>query len=161
MKNPPDRLAWHDRHGPEVRLRRANGECAVFLCDIQGNGAQRRVAAAPTEWGLHPWWPQAAEVARGKGRVPPSGDEWFADVGVAVGVGVVGPGATVRVVLPLRLEFDVEAAVNAFGLSETERAQLRRLFARSDEVRYSGAQNGGMSPQDRHEVLALIENLRA
>lgn len=56
---------------------------------------------------------------------------------------------------------DAETAVNAFGLSETERAQLRRLFARSDEVRYSGAQNGGISPQDRHEVLQLIENLRA
>lgn len=58
---------------------------------------------------------------------------------------------------------DVEAAVNAFGLGETERAQLRLLFARSDEVRYSGQQNGAetISPQDRHEVLELIENLRA
>jgi ATP phosphoribosyltransferase regulatory subunit HisZ len=58
---------------------------------------------------------------------------------------------------------DVDAAVNAFGLGETERAQLRRLFARSDEVRYSGAHNGAgtISPQDRDEVLELIENLRA
>jgi hypothetical protein len=58
---------------------------------------------------------------------------------------------------------DVDAAVNAFGLGETERAQLRRLFARSDEVRYSGAHNGAgtISAQDRHAVLELIENLRA
>jgi hypothetical protein len=58
---------------------------------------------------------------------------------------------------------DVEVAAKTFGLDEGERAQLRQLFARSDEMRYSGAQNGAgtITPQDRNEVLEFIESLRA
>jgi hypothetical protein len=54
-------------------------------------------------------------------------------------------------------------ATKTFGLDEVERDQLRRLFARSDELRYSGAQNGAgtISSQDRQILLKLIENLRA
>ncbi len=54
-------------------------------------------------------------------------------------------------------------AQSAFGLDENSREQLRRLFQRSDELRYSGRPNGveSTSPQDREEVLNLIENLHA
>jgi hypothetical protein len=58
---------------------------------------------------------------------------------------------------------DEEVAAKTFGLDEGERAQLRRLFARSDEMRYSGAQNGAgaIATQDRNEVLEFIDSLRA
>ena len=57
---------------------------------------------------------------------------------------------------------DAEVATKTFGLDESSREQLRRLFARSDELRYSGAKNGtgAITSQDRHDVLELIENLR-
>src|ERR1035441_10464288 len=76
MKNPPDTLSRHNRHGPEVRRRRASGACAAFLCGTQDNGAQRRIAAAPTEWGRDPWGPQAAAAARGNWRARPRGADW-------------------------------------------------------------------------------------
>ena len=46
--------------------------------------------------------------------------------------------------------------------TKSSRAQLRRLFERSDELRYSGRPNGTgtISPENRREVLELIENLR-
>ena len=111
-----------------------------------GNREAQKVAA------LHQ---EAADLMRRLRRNDASPQEYFSQASRAVQVKT----ALVRNVDPNVV--DVEAAVSAFGLGETERAQLRRLFARSDEVRYSGAKNGGMSPQDRHEVLALIENLRA
>jgi BatD DUF11 like domain len=57
---------------------------------------------------------------------------------------------------------DVEMAGAAFQLDENSRRQLHQLFARSDELRYSGAHNGGriVSPESRREVLNLIEHLR-
>jgi BatD DUF11 like domain len=58
---------------------------------------------------------------------------------------------------------DVETAAATFGLDEKSHDQLRRLFARKDELRYSGAHNGAetISPESRREVLELVENLRA
>jgi hypothetical protein len=58
---------------------------------------------------------------------------------------------------------DLEVATKTFRLDESSREQLRKLFARSDELRYSGATNGAetISAQDRDEVLDLIESLRA
>jgi len=57
---------------------------------------------------------------------------------------------------------DVEMAGAAFQLDDDARRQLRELFARSDELRYSGAQNGGesISSESRREVLNLLEHLR-
>src|SRR6266568_1746583 len=57
---------------------------------------------------------------------------------------------------------DAEMAAATFQLDENSRAQLRRLFERSDELRYSGRPNGTgtISPENRREVLELIENLR-
>ena len=57
---------------------------------------------------------------------------------------------------------DAETAATAFDLDENERTQLRRLFERSDELRYSGTHNGAetVSPESRREVLDLLESLR-
>jgi hypothetical protein len=58
---------------------------------------------------------------------------------------------------------DAEMAAAAFQLDEDSRVQLRQLFERNDELRYSGRPNGAgtISPENRREVLELIENLRA
>ena len=56
---------------------------------------------------------------------------------------------------------DAETAVNAFQLSDEKRDRVRELFRRSDELRYSGRQNGHgpVSEETRREVLDLIESL--
>ena len=43
---------------------------------------------------------------------------------------------------------DAEAAAKAFQLDESMRARMRELFRRSDEVRYSGGQNGDGAVSD-------------
>src|SRR6266567_667318 len=57
---------------------------------------------------------------------------------------------------------DAETAAKAFDLAESERAQLRTLFERSDELRFSGGGNGveAISNDEREEVLRLLESLR-
>jgi hypothetical protein len=57
---------------------------------------------------------------------------------------------------------DVEMAAAAFALDENSRAQVRWLFERNDELRYSGRTNGAgtVLPEEREEVLGLIESLR-
>jgi hypothetical protein len=57
---------------------------------------------------------------------------------------------------------DVETAAETFKLNSDSRDRLRRLFEQSDEWQYSGAHNGRgrISPENRREVLELIENLR-
>jgi hypothetical protein len=58
---------------------------------------------------------------------------------------------------------DAEAVAKAFDLDENEREQLRTLFDRTDELRYSGSGNGDKTVQrkDRDEVLNLLESLKA
>jgi hypothetical protein len=57
---------------------------------------------------------------------------------------------------------DAETAAETFKLNNDSRDRLRRLFEQSDEWQYSGAHNGPgrISPENRREVLELIENLR-
>jgi BatD DUF11 like domain len=57
---------------------------------------------------------------------------------------------------------DAETAADTFKLNSDSRDQLRRLFEQSDEWQYSGAHNGpaSVSPENRREVLQLIENLK-
>lgn len=100
---------------------------------------------------------EAAELMRSLRRDDASPQEYFSKASRAVQVKT----ALARNVDPNVV--DVEVATKTFGLDESERDQLRRLFARSDELRYSGAQNGAgtISSQDRHILLKLIENLRA
>lgn len=56
---------------------------------------------------------------------------------------------------------DAETAVSAFQLDDAKRERVRELFRQSDELRYSGRQNGHnpVSDQTRTEVLDLIESL--
>jgi hypothetical protein len=100
---------------------------------------------------------EATELMRKLRRKDTSPQEYFSQASRAVQVKT----ALARNVDPNVV--DVEVAAKTFGLDEGERAQLRRLFARSDEMRYSGAQNGAgtTTPQDRHELLEFIESLRA
>jgi hypothetical protein len=56
---------------------------------------------------------------------------------------------------------DAETAVAAFDLPEEKGNRMRELFRRSDELRYSGGQNGNgaVAPETQREVLELIESL--
>jgi len=58
---------------------------------------------------------------------------------------------------------DAETAARAFDLGEHDQAQLRTLFERSDELRFSGSGNGAgeISSNEREELLRLLESLRA
>jgi hypothetical protein len=58
---------------------------------------------------------------------------------------------------------DAETVAKTFGLNDNERAQLRRLFERSDELSYSGSGNGAetISREESEEVLRFLESLRA
>src|SRR3989440_1422262 len=58
---------------------------------------------------------------------------------------------------------DADIAAKAFNLGENEHAQLRTLFERSDELRFSGGGNGAgrISNDERDEVSRLLESLRA
>ncbi len=56
---------------------------------------------------------------------------------------------------------DAETAASAFELDDSSRTQLRKLFEQSDEARYSGAANGGISAEKRREMLHLIDQLHA
>jgi len=58
---------------------------------------------------------------------------------------------------------DADKAAAVFHLNEQSHAELQRLFARSDELRYSGAHNGndGIAAEQRHAVIDLVESLHA
>ena len=57
---------------------------------------------------------------------------------------------------------DAESAAEAFKLDTDSRDRLRRLFEQNDEWQYSGTHNGPgrISPENRRDVLELIENLK-
>ena len=56
---------------------------------------------------------------------------------------------------------DAETAVAAFDLPDEKRDRVRELFRRSDELRYSGRENGHgtVAEETRREVLELIDSL--
>jgi hypothetical protein len=100
---------------------------------------------------------EAADLMRSLRRDSASPQEYFSQASRAI---------QVKTALARNLDpnvVDEEVAAKTFTLDENERAQLRRLFAQSDELRYSGRHNGSgtISPQDRQTILELIENLRA
>ena len=99
---------------------------------------------------------EAAELMRKLRRDDSSPQEYFSQASRAVRVKT----ALARNIDPNAV--DAETAATAFDLDENERTQLRRLFERSDELRYSGAHNGAdtVSPESRREVLDLLESLR-
>jgi len=58
---------------------------------------------------------------------------------------------------------DAETVAKTFHLDDNERAKLRRLLERSDELTYSGSGNGSekVSRDERDQVLSFLESLRA
>ncbi|MDQ2823914.1 MAG: BatD family protein [Verrucomicrobiota bacterium] len=99
---------------------------------------------------------EAAELVRKLRRDDASPQTYFSQAARAVQVKT----ALARNVDPNMV--DAETAAATFQLDESLRDQLRRLFERSDELRYSGARNGAetISAENRREVLDLVESLR-
>lgn len=97
---------------------------------------------------------ETAALMRKLHRSDTSGRDYFSSASKAVQLKT----ALVKKVDPNSV--DVDTAVAAFGLNESSRAQLRQLFERSDELRYSGAGNGDLSLAEREEVLDFVESLR-
>jgi len=113
-----------------------------------GSREARRIAA------LHQ---EAAELMRKLRRNDASPREYYAEASRVV---------RVKAALACNVDpntVDVETAADTFGLNEDSRERLRRLFEQSDELQYSGAHNGSerISPENRRDVLDLIEHLRA
>src|SRR6266581_450932 len=113
-----------------------------------GSREARRIAA------LHQ---EAAELMRKLRRNDASQREYYAEASRVV---------RVKAALACNVDtntVDVETAADTFGIKEDSRERLRRLFEQSDELQYSGAHNGSerISPENRRDVLDLIEHLRA
>ena len=102
---------------------------------------------------------EAAELMHNLRRKDASPREYYAEasrvVRVKTALASAGRGIDPNIV-------DAETAADTFKLTSDERDRLRRLFEQSDEWQYSGANNGlgRISPENRREVLELIENLK-
>jgi hypothetical protein len=124
--------------GWKIRRARIDNREARRISALQHEAAElmhklRRNAASPREY-----YAEASRVVRVK-------------TALASGGGGVDPNVV-----------DAETAADTFKLNSDSRDQLRRLFEQSDEWQYSGAHNGPatISPENRREVLELIENLK-
>jgi oxygen tolerance protein BatD len=124
--------------GWKIRRARIDNREARRISALQHEAAElmhklRRNAASPREY-----YAEASRVVRVKTALASSG-------------GGVDPNVV-----------DAETAADTFKLNSDSRDQLRRLFEQSDEWQYSGAHNGPatISPENRREVLELIENLK-
>jgi hypothetical protein len=102
---------------------------------------------------------EAAELMRKLHRGDASPREYYAEASRVVRVKAALASGSRRID-PNTV--DVETAADTFGLNGDSRERLRRLFEQSDELQYSGAYNGSgkISPENRRDVLELIENLR-
>lgn len=110
-----------------------------------GNREAQRLATLQNE---------LADLMRKLRRGDVSSAEYFSNASRAVQLKT----ALARKVEPQSV--DVDLAATTFQLREEERARLQRLFQRSDEARYSGASNGDIGPEQRKEIVDLIERLR-
>jgi len=115
------------------------------------NREARRIAALQHE---------ATELMRKLHRSDASPREYFAEASRVVRVKAALASASRRIDPNM---VDVDTAADTFRLNGDSRERLRRLFEQSDELQYSGAHNGSgkISPENRRDVLELIENLRA
>ncbi len=113
-----------------------------------GNRAAQRIARLQQE---------AAELQRKLRRNGESPREYVASAARAVQLKT----ALAREVDPDAV--DAEVAAEAFQANADQRMRLQRLFAESDELRYSGGRNGGaeLSAERREEIRALVEELRS
>src|SRR6266403_799141 len=125
--------------GLKIRRARIDNREARRIAALQHEAAElmhklRRNAVSPREY-----FAEASRVVRLK-------------TALASGSGEINPNVV-----------DAETAADTFKLNNESRDQLRRLFEQSDEWQYSGAHNGPatISPENRREVLELIENLKA
>src|SRR5438093_699290 len=114
------------------------------------NREARRVAALQHE---------AAELMHKLRRKNATPQEYYAEASRVVRVKAALASGS-REVEPNMV--NAETAADTFKLDDNSRDQLRRLFEQSDEWQYSGAHNGPgrVSPENRREVLELIENLK-
>jgi len=112
-----------------------------------GNREARRIAALQNE---------AAELMRKLRRNDVSPREYYAEASRVVRVKAALVGNTDPNTI------DAETAADTFGLNGDSRERLKRLFEQSDELQYSGTHNGSerISPETRHDVLELLEDLR-
>jgi hypothetical protein len=124
--------------GWKIRQTRIDNREARRIAALQHEAAGlmhklRRNAAPPAEY-----YAEASRVVRLK-------------TALASGSGGINPNVV-----------DAETAADTFKLNNDSRDQLRRLFEQSDEWQYSGTHNGPatISPENRREVLELIENLK-
>ena len=99
---------------------------------------------------------EAAEVQRRLRRADAPSQEYYAEAARAVQLKT----ALAKNVNPNTV--DARAAAAAFRLDDAMSIQLETLFQQKDELRYSGRPNGEdtVSPNERREVLELIEHLR-
>ena len=99
---------------------------------------------------------EAAEVQRRLRRADATSQEYYAEAARAVQLKT----ALAKNVNPNTV--DARAAAAAFRLDDAMSIQLETLFQQKDELRYSGRPNGEdtVSPNERREVLELIEHLR-
>jgi hypothetical protein len=98
---------------------------------------------------------ESAELEKKLRRANDPPDQYFAEALRVV---------QLKAALARRLEpntVDAETAVTALDLPEEKREQVRELFRRSDEIRYSGGEsgNGKVGEETRREVLELIDSL--
>ena len=114
------------------------------------NREARRIAALQHE---------AAELMHKLRRKNATPQEYYAEASRVVQVKVALASGSPEVEPNM---VDAETAAETFKLDDNSRDQLRRLFEQSDEWQYSGAHNGPgrISPENRREVLELIENLK-
>ncbi len=103
------------------------------------------------------WQREADEALRGLRRGQLDSREYFAQAARIV---------QLRTAARTNMEpasVDADTTARVFALDEQRREELQRLFARSDELRYSGGAINGASAltsEQRAETLATIENLR-
>ncbi|HEY2713968.1 MAG TPA: BatD family protein [Chthoniobacterales bacterium] len=115
---------------------------------VSDRAAQRRAA----------WEHELSELERKLRRADDSADQYFAEalrvVQLKTALAAAERGIEPNIV-------DAEMAVETFGLPNDKNEQVRELFRRSDELRYSGRQNGNgaVAEQTRREVIDLLESL--
>lgn len=116
---------------------------------LQNRERQRRAA----------WENETAELQRKLRRGEDPADRYFAEAMRLVQLKTALLASPNGGVEPNTV--DAETAVAAFDLPEEKQLQMRELFRRSDELRYSGRPNGNgiVAEQTRRDLLELIESL--
>ncbi len=104
------------------------------------------------------WEHETAELQRKLRRADDPPDQYFAEALRVVQLKTALASGSRRVDPNI---VDAETAVAAFDLPDEKRDRVRELFRRSDELRYSGRENGHgkVAEETRREVLELIDSL--